>query len=286
MSEAVVSIVIPAHNEAAVIEENLRVLLGDSAPGEFDVVVVPNACTDGTAAAAGRAGVRVFETPVPGKVQALALGDAECRAFPRIYLDADVRLTADSVRALVAACTEDGVLACAPAPEFDLSGTGFVMRRVHRVHDRLMAPTRALAGAGCYVLTEAGHARVFPLPEVLSDDGYVHNSFTPGERVVVRQARSFVRPARTVSAYLRRRVRVRAGNRQLAELGRVSAEGRLGPRALLALVTRREVSPLDAGCYLTVLLLDRGWTVLRGRRGRTSWGLDVSSRVPAGTRNG
>ena len=32
-------------------------LLAGTAPGEFDVIVVPNACTDGTAAIARRAGV-------------------------------------------------------------------------------------------------------------------------------------------------------------------------------------------------------------------------------------
>ena len=53
VSEAVVSIVVPAHNEEAVIAANLRRLLEGSAPGEFDVVVVANACADGTAAATG-----------------------------------------------------------------------------------------------------------------------------------------------------------------------------------------------------------------------------------------
>ncbi|MFD2356325.1 hypothetical protein ACFSTC_54245 [Nonomuraea ferruginea] len=66
------------------------------------------------------------------------------------------------------------------------------------------------------MLTEEGHRRVFPLPDVISDDGYVDGSFTGGERVVVTEARSVVRPARTVRAHLARRVRVRQGNRQLA----------------------------------------------------------------------
>jgi glycosyltransferase involved in cell wall biosynthesis len=274
-----VSIVIPAHDEEAVIAGNLRRLLDGSQAGEFDVVVVANACGDETAkAAAGVEGVRVLETPTGGKPHALRLGDEAAVTFPRLYLDADVRLDADSVRALAAACAEPGVLACAPALELDLTGAGPVMTRVHRVHDALIAPHRALAGVGCYVLTEAGHARVFPMPDVISDDGFVHASFTPEERRVVPAAHTVVRPARTVRTYLNRRVRVRRGNRQLAELGRVSEESRLTLGSLTDLVRRRRVGVVDSGCYLAVLVLDRALTRLRNNRA-DAWGSDASTRV-------
>jgi glycosyltransferase involved in cell wall biosynthesis len=278
----VVSVVVPAHNEEAVIGRSLRRLLAGTDPGEFDVVVVANACADRTAALARDAGARVVETPVPGKPHALRLGDAACRTFPRIYLDADVELDAGSVRALVVACGLPGVLACAPLPQLDLTGVGWLTRRVHHVHDRLVAPTRALAGVGVYVLTEHGHARVFPLPDVISDDGFVHATFTPDERVVVADARSLVRPARTIPAYLNRRVRVRRGNRELVELGKFAPDGRLKLNALAGLVRGGTVSPFDGGCYLAVLLLDRGLTRLRRSR-PNGWGSDASSRLPGAT---
>ena len=272
-----VSIVVPAHNEEAVIATNLRALLAGTAPDEFDVVVVANACHDRTAEIAKSAGVRVIETETPGKAHAIALGDAVARTFPRIYLDADVRLSATSARALVSASARPGVLACAPVPQLELTGVGWFVGRVHRVHDGLIAPNRALAGVGAYVLTDAGHARVFPMPpDVISDDGWVHASFTPGERVVVPEAVSLVRPARTVAAHLERRVRVRRGNRQLAALGRPYREGRLGLGSLASLVRRRSVGPLDAGCYLAVFVVDRALTRVR-RRDR--WAADASSRV-------
>jgi hypothetical protein len=173
------------------------------------------------------------------------------------------------------------VLACAPVPELDLARVGRLVRRVHRVHDRLIAPMRALAGVGVYVLTEAGHARVFPMPDVIADDGWVHASFGPDERVVVAEARSLVRPARTVKAHLNRRVRVRRGNRQLAGLQRAHAEGGPGLGSLAALLRRREVSPVDAACYLSVLVLDR--TLSRVRRDRAGWGSDLSTRSALST---
>jgi hypothetical protein len=163
-------------------------------------------------------------------------------------------------------------------PDLDLTGAGPVVRRVHKVHNALIAPHRALAGVGVYVLTEAGHERVFPMPDVISDDGLVHATFAPHERVVVRSAHSVVRPAATVRSYLNRRVRVRRGNKQLVELGRTGPESKITLGALGRLVRDRRASVVDAGCYLTVLVLDRALTRLRNRRGDV-WASDNSTRV-------
>lgn len=271
------SVVIPAHNEEAVLGRCLSTLLSDADEDEFDVVVVPNACTDKTAEVARQYGVRVLETPYGGKAHALRLGDDACRDFPRVYLDADIELDTKSVRELVAALDRPGILACAPVPQWDLSGSSRVARRVHRVHDRLIAPSRVLAGVGVYVLSKDGHAKVFPLPDIISDDGWVHRSFTPLERTVVPSAHSVVRPARTVRAHLRRRMRVRQGNRQLATMGRPAPEGRLQLRALGSLITRRSVSLVDAACYLTVLVLDRLMSRAKGGAD-VKWSSDTSTR--------
>ncbi|GLZ28884.1 hypothetical protein Lesp02_10740 [Lentzea sp. NBRC 105346] len=266
----IASVVVPAHNEEAVLGRCLASLRD---PG-LDVVVIANACTDGTAAIAREAGVRVIETPTPGKAHAIRLGDESCTTFPRIYMDADVEVSASSVRALAAALARPGILAAAPVPSWELSGVGWAARRVHRVHDALLAPTRALAGVGVYALTAEGHARVFPLPDVISDDGWVHRAFTAEERVVVREATSVVRPARTLRAELRRRARVRRGNRELSNLGRPAPEGGLRLGSLRGLVLDRTVSPIDALVYLTVVALTR----VRALNGRSGWGRDGSSR--------
>ena len=61
------SIVIAAYNEAAVIGRCLDALLSGAAPGEFDVTVVANGCTDDTAEVAARDGVRVLTCPRLGR---------------------------------------------------------------------------------------------------------------------------------------------------------------------------------------------------------------------------
>jgi hypothetical protein len=202
-------------------------------------------------------------------------------------VDADVDLTTAAVRALLTTLDAPGGLAASPVPFFDLTRVRRPARRLHHVHDLLMAGRRGLAGAGVYCLNEAGHARVAPFPDVISDDGYVHRMFAPGERVVTSGVSSVVRPPTTFRAALRRRVRVRQGNRQLDALGVPRGEDPLRLSALFDLVRRRSVTPLDAGYYLALVLADRvqvRWHTARGTE--VSWGSDLSSRrmtpVPLG----
>ena len=61
-----ISVIIPAHNEAALLGDTLNHLLKDTAPGTLEIVVACNGCTDNTAkiARAFEPSVRVVETPV------------------------------------------------------------------------------------------------------------------------------------------------------------------------------------------------------------------------------
>jgi glycosyltransferase involved in cell wall biosynthesis len=281
----IASVVIPAHNESAVIGHTLETLLEGASPTEFEVVVVANACRDDTAQIASRTGVRVIDTPIAGKTHAVRLGDEACSTFPRVYLDADISLTAESVRKLVAAVSRDRALAAAPQPQWDLGQATWVMRRVHRVHDVLVAPSRGLAGVGVYVLSEAGHARAFPVPDIVCDDEWVERSFDPTERVVVTSAWSVVRPATNVKDHLRRRVRVRRGNRQLDALGKAARHDHLSVASLYRAVARRDATAVAAGCYLGVMTLDR--LITRAQKStEIAWASDASSRSGSDQRCG
>src|SRR5690349_895845 len=117
------AIVIPAHNEAGTIALCLSALGGGSARERVEVIVVCNGCSDDTAARARSVGpwVRVIETPVGSKSFALNLGDQAATAFPRFYVDADVRLSADALQKVASALSEGGYLAAAPRAWLDLS---------------------------------------------------------------------------------------------------------------------------------------------------------------------
>src|ERR1700736_3335542 len=114
MDQAIASVVIAARNEEAVIGRCLRALLAAAAPGELEVIVVCNGCSDGTSSVVGAAypTVKVVELPVASKVAALNAGDDVAQAFPRFYVDADVELTTESLRAVAQVLTT-GRVPCA-----------------------------------------------------------------------------------------------------------------------------------------------------------------------------
>lgn len=206
----VTSIVIPAHNEGRVIGRLLDALLADTSVPGPDIVVVCNGCTDDTArVAAGRGDrVRVVEIPTPSKHQALRVGDEHARGFPRLYVDADVVVGAADVRALVGALERNPeLLAAAPGRDIPLAGCAWPVRAYYRVWQRLPAVREGLFGRGVIAVTEPGHERLAALPPLMADDLAASLAFGPGERRVVEAARVVVRPPRTWSDLIRRRVR-------------------------------------------------------------------------------
>ncbi|MFI8965786.1 glycosyltransferase family 2 protein [Streptomyces sp. NPDC053493] len=224
------SIVIPAHNEERTLGRLLDGLLEASpdsgAEREFDILVVCNGCTDDTAAVAAARGprVRVVETPVPSKHEALRLGDRHTDGFPRIYVDADVELGAADVRALTAALSgPGGVLAAAPERELPMTGCSWPVRAYYRVWQRLPAVREGLFGRGVIALSGEGHARIAALPPLMADDLAASLAFAPAERAVVPAARVVVRPPRTWADLIRRRVRAATSTAQLEDHQREAA---------------------------------------------------------------
>ncbi len=198
-------------------EDHLQLVPGDHRPdghpGELDVIVVANGCTDDTAEVAGAFGppVRVLSIPVASKREALLAGDQAARGFPRIYVDADVELGADDIRALGAALGRPGALAGGPERVLDLAGRPWPVRWYYDVWVRLPEVRRGLFGRGVIGLSEAGFARVASLPPLLADDLVASLAFQPEERVIVPEARVVVHTPRTFRDLLRRRVRATMG---------------------------------------------------------------------------
>jgi glycosyltransferase involved in cell wall biosynthesis len=276
------SIVIAAHNEAAVIGRCLDALLADAAPGEFEVTVVANGCTDDTAAAARRPGVRVLDLEVAGKANALNEGDAVAAGFPRIYLDADIVLTTAAVRSLTAVL-DDGALAATVGRQLDLTGRPLLVRSYFAVHGRLPVFRDGLFRRGVVALSEAGRGRFDRFPELVADDLFLDSQFTPAEKRHVPSFSARVATPRRTPDLVRRLVRVRGGN---AAMRTASANGEIKApvRSAARLSWLRDVvlpkpwlAPAAVG-YVGITV----WAALAARRagdGGAAWGRDESSRT-------
>jgi len=154
------SVIIPAHNEEAVLGRCLRAIVTDAAPGELEVIVACNGCTDRTAEIARDFGppVRVIEIPQASKVAALNAADEAATGFPRFYVDADVIVDLASLRAMAAVLERGEALLVAPKLRMDLSKTTWPVRAYYRVWMSLPY-NQVMVGAGAYGLSRGGRAR-------------------------------------------------------------------------------------------------------------------------------
>jgi hypothetical protein len=277
----VISLVIPAHNEERSIGRLLSALTDGAEPGELEVTVVCNGCTDSTAAVAARhRGVRVVDLPQPSKSLALQRGDAESSAFPRLYVDADVEIGLAGVRRLAAALQRPGVLAAAPRRELPLEGASWVVRRYYQVWQQLPQVEAGLFGRGVIGVSREGHERVAALPPATSDDLAYSEAFAPQERTVVDEAVVVVHPPRRAGDLLRRRVRVILGNAEADQEGLRTSSAQTTPSSLMALVRSQPRIAPSLAVFVAVTLTARVLARRRLRRGEAGvWLRDESSRV-------
>jgi glycosyltransferase involved in cell wall biosynthesis len=278
------SIVIPAHNEEMAIGRLLRSLLESATPGEFDIVVVCNGCTDRTSEIARYFGpdVRVLELESPSKQLALARGDAEARYFPRFYVDADVELSTSGVRAISAVLLRGEVLAGGPERMIDLGSASLLVRAYYAVWTRLPQVRTGLFGRGVVAVSAAGHRRTSLQTAVMSDDLAMSEAFALNERAVVADAVVVIRPPRTIGDLVRRRIRVVAGGVQLDQLGGRSAEAKTSWRDLFLIARERPTLSLCIPIFLGVALTAKIAARRPVRKGDFStWLRDESSRRAA-----
>jgi glycosyltransferase involved in cell wall biosynthesis len=280
------SVVIPAHNEARVIGRSLDVLLAGFGPGELDVVVVCNGCTDATATVARSAdhSVRVVELEQASKPAALRAGDVEAAVFPRLYVDADVAFPGSAAR-LVLARLRAGAVAARPLIRYDTTGASAPVRSYYRARCRVPAVMSSLWGAGAYGLSAAGRSRFGDFPDVVADDLWVDRLFDRREVEIVGGAAVVVAVPRRTRDLVRTLRRTYRGKAEMAsepdarrpqatasalrDLARLSTAG---PRAALDAVT---YSAFAAGARLALAVVQ----VVGDPLAVSRWERDDSSRA-------
>lgn len=186
------SVIIPAHNEAALIGGCLTALLASGAAGQVQVIVAANGCTDNTVAIAqGFAAklqargwtVQVLTLDQGNKPAALNAADAVAVHPNRAYLDADVTVSPDLLAQTLAA------LDC-PAPTYasgqvHITGQSAASRAYAAIWSRVPFMRHGVPGCGFFAVNRAGRQRWGQFPPIISDDTFVRLQFNPAERVLV-----------------------------------------------------------------------------------------------------
>ena len=188
-----ISIIIPANNEAAYIQACLEGVLSQETGQSLLTIIAANACTDDTVAIAramtpqfaGRGWqLVVLDIKEAGKPNALNQADAVAEGAIRIYLDADVIMSASLVEGLATAL--NGTTPLYASGQLTLTQSESRITRAYgRLWSRLPFMTEDVPGAGLFAVNDAGRRRWQEFPKIISDDTYVRLQFAPHERILV-----------------------------------------------------------------------------------------------------
>ena len=276
MSRPLCSVVMPAHNEAAVISSSLKALLLDARSGEFEVIVVCNGCSDQTAEIVreGFPSVRVIELERASKTAALNAGLQAATGENVLLLDADIVLQRASAMALLSALEQRGKSVAIGRMSIDVEGASLMVRAFYRVW--LLQPYLKVGKfAAAIALTGSAASRLGSLPEVIADDTYLKRQFA--EAQVARTQASFtVRVPRTLASLVRIRSRSYRGNAQLSAHAPIGARERYRPLIgfAVSLIRRPSLWPC-VPVYTAVNCAAK----IRAWFSTTRWERDLTSRA-------
>ena len=276
------TIIIAAHNEAAVIERCLDPLAPLVGAGEARVVVVCNGCRDDTAERARRlSGVTVLELEIASKAAALRAGDLEAGRGPRLYLDADVVLPSAAARAVLEALQTDQPRAARPPVRFETAHSAPFVRAWYRTRVQLPSISHVIWGNGMYAMSEAGRSRFEEFPDIVSDDLFVQSLFSAGEVDFLQTEPVTVFAPATTASLLRILTRTYRTQREVnATAARLSRGQRNQLVDLAVLLRHRPGAFIDAAVYVTLI------AIARVKAGASSsaqrWERDESSRSATG----
>ncbi len=280
------SVVIAAHNEAAVVGRCLDSLLPPDAPPDgLEVVVVANGCTDRTAEVARARGGRTRPRDGRGPARSPRWTSAtrRCRRTRGIYLDADIVVTPATVQDLCAALTGPGApLVAVPSRHLELAGRPLVVRAYYAVQRRLPVfderPLRPRPGRA----VPRGPDRFGTFPEQIADDLFLDSLFTGrGAGPAARARRTSVETPLRTRDLLDRLTRVRRGNAALRQRRRSARCRRPAVRPLVVAARRRGARVPGWRPPRSCTPPSRWWPSggPGGPPASTTWGRDESSRA-------
>ena len=287
VSQTPFRIIIPAHNEEAVIARCLSAIIEDCpVDAGLEIVVVANGCDDLTAEIARSFGdpVRVEETQIASKTSAINLGMSGAQGLPCLVMDADVKAGFDTLHATALAVSSPDLTAASPALAIDFTGVSSWVRSYYDVWTNLPYARAKLIGGGVYGLSAEAVEALLPFPDVIADDLFVRTQIPFSHRQTVYQTREgnpakvTMFPPRTarelVSIEARRRRGTMQLKRHLGNGAQVEGNG-LGP-------VLRELGKsfgfADLLRYATVKLAGRLLAIAHQAFGREHWDKDLSSR--------
>ena len=220
LSSTKATIIIAAYNEASVIRNTLQRLTKADALSSYQILVVCNGCTDNTAQIIRDNFPKVHCHSLAVASKALAIRHAESLkpGFPRMYLDADIELSAEHAASLIAkAGAQRSAALLIPCSIVATTSCSTWVKAFYRAWYNTPHVQAAGYGCGSYLLNQAGRERFGDWPELVADDAFVRSQFATDEVHIVRTVTVGVKAPKSLWSLIKVKARSKFGNLQLKD---------------------------------------------------------------------
>ena len=280
------TIIIPAHNESAVISRCLDSIVNQA--GVDHVIVACNGCSDDTAeiVRSSYPQVHCLDIETPSKVNAINEAEQLARelgvAFPIFYIDADTTLGEHAVQTISESLDSSDILLAAPTPRIDTSQSSWIVKQFYKVWTNLPYVKEGVIATCSYVITEQGRKRFSQFEDVIADDGFVRHHFRSSEIANIPGAEIHISAPKDTFSLIKIKTRSRLGFMELAAKNLLKVVEKKNYREAISNRLFSHEFP-SVSVYLFMVLIIRIRAALQFRQLKTyTWETDLSSRVEHG----
>ncbi len=213
------TVIVPAHNEASVIQACLDSIMNQE--GVDTVIVACNGCTDNTAEIVSQhyPDIICLDIAKPSKTNALNEAEQYISSYPVFYLDADTVISPGTVSKISQYMQQHPeILLSAPTPKIDTANSSWFVKQYYKIWLQLPYIKDGVIGTCSFIISEAGRKRFQKFPDIINDDGYVRCCFDSHERMNIDNTSIYIKAPRTLYSLIKIKTRARLGNMQLEAL--------------------------------------------------------------------
>ncbi len=213
------TVIVPAHNEATVIEDCLKSITNQ--PEANHIIVACNGCTDNTVEIVTSKFPQVLCLDIKKPSKTNALNEAEKKAkeigveHPIFYIDADTKLSDSAIKTIIEAMANSEILLSAPTPKIDTSHSSWLVKIYYQVWTQLPYIKEGVIATCSFIVSEEGRKRFDKFADVIGDDGFIRCHFKNKEISNIDNAYIYITAPKDIFSLIKIKTRARLGNMEL-----------------------------------------------------------------------
>jgi glycosyltransferase involved in cell wall biosynthesis len=215
------TIIVPAHNEASVIEDCLNSIVNQT--GIDHVIVACNGCSDDTVeiVKSKYPNTICLDIEKPSKTNALNVAEAKAKelgiSYPIFYIDADTQISPNAIKHISDSMHNSNILLSAPTPKIDTSQSSWLVKTYYKVWLKLPYIKEGVIATCSFIVSEEGRKRFDVFADVIGDDGFIRCHFKNKEIANIKGAEIYIRAPKNIYSLIKIKTRARLGNMELIE---------------------------------------------------------------------